>query len=105
MVGDDNGPAVFRDAVLVDDAGAVDNPHDPEAHHADEFTGNKPECHNGNDDAQGGQHPELVLDGEDVPEHELEADGHQPHQAVHQVAGGDYGAAVGGVAIVLKVGV
>ena len=55
--------------------------------------------------AQGGQHPELVLDGEDVPEHELEADGHQPHQAVHQVAGGDDGAAVGGVAVVLKVGV
>lgn len=105
MVGDDNGPAVFRDAVLVDDAGAVDNPHDPEAHHADEFTGNKPEGHNGNDHAQGGQHPELVLDGEDIPEHELEADGHQPHQAVHQVAGGDDGAAVGGVAVVLKVGV
>ena len=105
MVGDDDGSAVLRNAVLVDDAGAVDDPHDPEAHHADEFAGNETERHNRDDHAQGGQHPELVLDGEDVPEHELEADGHQAHQAVHQVARGDDRAAVGGIAVVLEVGV
>ena len=106
VVHNEQGAASLRNAINVHIAGAVEEAQHPDAEHADKLLRNETQGGDEDESAHQEQDEELRLRGGSVLVHEPDEDhGYEPHEVVDEVAGGNDAAAVGGVAVVLKVGV
>ena len=104
MVHHQQGAATHGQAVQIDGARAVDQLQAPDANHADELLGNQTQRADEDEEAQQEKDEELHLrrGAEDFVHDPHDNHGHQAHEVVDEVAGGDDVAAVVGVAVVLK---